>query len=329
MNQENEGPKTGRKDSFWRLAGVSSQYVLPHHLISRVVLAMTRWRVPLVPWMIRRFVSIFGVNLDEAEQSDPAAYPSFNEFFTRALRPGVRPMPVFDPEDRVLLSPVDGRISQLGSIGHGRVLQAKGRHYSLVELLGGDLDVAEPFLHGQFVTIYLSPSDYHRVHMPCAGRLKQMIHVPGRLFSVSDLTVRSVDRIFTRNERVVTVWDTPHGPMAMVLVGAINVGAIETVWSGLVTPPRGRLVSGWSYGGDTGIEVNLQAGQEMGRFNLGSTVILITPPGHEWHERWQAGGRIRLRGPLAGPVVAEPDAGGQQDQDDQDDSGVSPAANAS
>ncbi|MGC9456136.1 MAG: archaetidylserine decarboxylase [Halothiobacillaceae bacterium] len=312
MNQENDNPESVRRDGFWRLAGVSLQYLLPHHLISRLIFTMARWRIPLVPWMIRRFVATFKVNLDEAEHADPAAYPSFNEFFTRALQPGVRPMPVFDPQDPVLLSPVDGRISQMGEIGHGRILQAKGRHYSLIELLGGDLDVAEPFLHGRFATIYLSPRDYHRVHMPCGGRLTRMIHVPGRLFSVSELTVRSVNRIFTRNERVVTLWDTPQGPVAMVLVGAINVGAIETVWSGLVTPPRGRTVSEWTYGGETGIEVNLQAGQEMGRFHLGSTVILLVPPGFEWRPEWQAGYPVRLHQPLAGPVV-EPQVSGTEE----------------
>ncbi|MEW5837914.1 MAG: archaetidylserine decarboxylase [Pseudomonadota bacterium] len=251
---------------------VAAQYILPHHALSRCVYAMTRWRSPLVAPAIRAFVRHFAVNMDEALESSPAAYPSFNAFFTRALRPDVRPIA---EGDDVVACPTDGAISQLGEIIDGRIFQAKGHEFSLVELLGGDLSRADAFRNGRFATIYLSPRDYHRIHMPLAGRLYQMVHVPGRLFSVNPVTVARVPRLFARNERVCALFDTPVGKMGMVLVGAMNVAAIETVWAGLVTPPHGHEIGVWNYGEQ--VQVNLPRAAEMGRFNMGSTVIILLP----------------------------------------------------
>ncbi|MEW6765381.1 MAG: archaetidylserine decarboxylase [Pseudomonadota bacterium] len=273
---------------------VSLQYILPHHLISRAVYAMTRWRTPLTAPAIRAFSKHFGVNLEEAVESDPSAYPTFNAFFTRRLKPGLRE---FAEGEDVAACPVDGTISQFGRIEDGRIFQAKGHDYSLVELLGGDLSRAEPYRNGQFVTIYLSPRDYHRIHMPLAGQLTQMVHVPGRLFSVNPLTVARVPRLFARNERVAALFETAEGPMGMVLVGAINVAAIETVWSGLVTPPRGREISVWNYGEQ--VSVNLPRAAEMGRFNMGSTVILLLPQDFAFRPDLAPGMPVRLGEALA------------------------------
>lgn len=243
-------------------------YILPHHLISRQVFRLTRVQCPrMVPRAIRLFSSIFKVNLEEAVNPDPASYKSFNEFFTRPLKPELRPLA---EGANVLTSPVDGRISQMGKIEDGRIFQAKGHEYSALELLGGDEQRAAPFMYGQFMTIYLSPRDYHRIHMPLAGKLIEQVYVPGRLFSVAGHTVRTVPRLFARNERVVAMFDTDFGKMAMVLVGAINVAAIETVWDGLVTPPQG-----WAVKRQVFSDVALAKGVEMGRFNMGSTVILL------------------------------------------------------
>lgn len=243
-------------------------YILPHHLISRQVFRLTRVQCPrMVPRAIRLFSRIFKVNLEEAVNPDPASYKSFNEFFTRPLKPELRPLA---EGANVLTSPVDGRISQMGKIEDGRIFQAKGHEYSALELLGGDEQRAAPFMHGQFMTIYLSPRDYHRIHMPLAGKLLEQVYVPGRLFSVAGHTVRTIPRLFARNERVVAMFDTDFGKIAMVLVGAINVAAIETVWDGLITPPQG-----WGIKRQVFPEVALEKGAEMGRFNMGSTVILL------------------------------------------------------
>jgi len=267
------------------------QYVLPHHLVSGVVFRVTRWRAPWTTWLIRRFVRAFGVNLDEAAQSDPAAYDSFNAFFTRSLAEGMRPVEGGADD---WISPVDGRISQIGHIQSGNIFQAKGRAYTATELLGGDGELAEWFKDGSFATLYLSPSDYHRIHMPVDATLREMIHVPGRLFSVSTGTVAEVPRLFARNERVVCLFDTADGPMAMVLVGAINVSAIETVWAGLVTPSPQRQVGRWDYREEDGLSIRLKRGAEMGRFNMGSTVILLTAPGVDFDPRWQAEMPVKL-----------------------------------
>jgi phosphatidylserine decarboxylase len=271
-------------------------YVLPHHAISRVVYWLTRIRSPLKDPVIRWFVNRYGVNMSEALEPDIAEYPTFNAFFTRAIKPELRPIASGKPE---IASPVDGTVSQAGRIESGVIFQAKGHDYTTVELLGGDEDLAARFDDGKFATLYLSPRDYHRIHMPVDGKLEQMIHVPGRLFSVAPHTVRAVPNLFARNERVVAIFDTAIGPMAMVLVGAINVAAIETVWSGLVTP-CGKQVSRVQYG--TKSKVALKRGAEMGRFNMGSTVILLFGNSAlEWDERVAHGEPVRF-GQLLGEV---------------------------
>ena len=218
-------------------------YPLPHHWISRLVYFLTRrrsrLRLPAMRWFIRHF----RVDMDEAEHTDPRAYPTFNAFFTRRLKDGAR---TIDPDPGTITSPVDGRVSQAGACDRRRLLQAKGMEYSVAELLGARQDLADLFDGGQFATLYLSPRDYHRIHMPLRGRLIETLYVPGRLFSVAPHTVASLPNLFTRNERVAALFETSTGPMAIVLVGAINVAAIETVWSGLVTPPRGRAVHRWA-----------------------------------------------------------------------------------
>ena len=244
-----------------------SLYALPHHAISRVVYKLTRIKSPLVAPSIKIFSRAFGVNLNEAKNPDPTSYASFNAFFTREIKDELRPV-----ADNLMVSPADGTVSQVGSIKQGRIFQAKGQEYSVQELLACSDKEALRYADGQFATIYLSPKDYHRLHMPFKGDLREQVHIPGRLFSVAPHTVKTVSRIFARNERVVASFDTEFGRMSMVLVGAINVAAIETVWDGLVTPPKGTLISRKNYQmGD----VVLDKGQEMGRFNMGSTVIVV------------------------------------------------------
>jgi len=252
------------------------QYLLPGHLLSRLMQGITRIRArtfknAFTTWFIKQF----RVNMEEALEPDPHAYEHFNAFFTRALKPGTRPL-VDGPYD--IACPVDGTVSQAGSIDDERIFQAKGHDYSLLQLLGGSEKRAAAFRNGSFATLYLSPRDYHRIHMPIDGTLREMVHIPGRLFSVNAATTRMVPSLFARNERVVAVFDTAAGPMAMVLVGAIFVGSIETVWSGMVTPPAGRVVRQWRYE-DGGNPIRLARGEEMGRFNMGSTVIVLF--GHE------------------------------------------------
>ena len=256
-----------------RLA-VVPQYLLPKLALTRLAGAFARWQGGAVTTAaIRRFIAQYGVNMAEADQPDPGAYASFNDFFTRALRPGARPLAVAD-----LVCPVDGAISQFGAIDGDQIFQAKGHHYSAAALLGGDATLAREFSGGHFACLYLSPKDYHRIHMPCAGRLRRMLHVPGALFSVNPTTARGVPGLFARNERVVCVFDsvdTQHpGPWALVLVGATIVGSMATVWHGVVNPPRSRMIREWHYGA---AQVNLTKGEEMGRFLLGSTVVLVFP----------------------------------------------------
>lgn len=247
------------------------QYLYPHHPLSRLMHAATRCRCralkdPFTRWFVRRF----GIDMSEAVETDPLAYPHFNAFFTRALREGARPPA---EGEGALSSPVDGTVSQIGAIRDGEIFQAKGRSFDLTTLLGGDEARAAPFRDGAFSTIYLSPRDYHRIHMPLAGRLTEMVHVPGRLFSVNPATTRVVPGLFARNERVAALFDTEAGPMAVVMVGAIFVGSVETVWAGEVTPPACRRVVRWDYRESEAIE--LARGAELGRFNMGSTVILL------------------------------------------------------
>ncbi len=254
--------------------GVFLQHVLPQKTLSRLVLSATRWR--FAPWknlLIRVITRAYRVELGEACNPDPASYPHFNAFFTRALKPGARPL---DPDDHAVLMPADGRISQLGPIQDGRIFQAKGHEYTAAELLG-DADNAKPYANGVFATVYLSPRDYHRVHMPQAGSLLETLHVPGRLFSVAPGPVAGIPRLFARNERLVCHFDTEHGPMAVVMVGAILVSGVETIWRGVEIPPYARSIVRHAYG--DAHPVRLARGAEMGRFNMGSTVIVLLPPG--------------------------------------------------
>ncbi len=252
------------------LAGI--QYLLPHHLLSAVVHALMRIRfAPVKNLQIHALAGLFGIDWSEAERPSADDYETFNDFFTRELRPGARTV---DPAPDSFVCPADGRISECGRITGDRLLQAKGQHYSVHDLLAGDPACAA-FNNGFFHTVYLSPRDYHRVHMPLAGTLQRMIHVPGRLFSVAPYNVREVPGLFARNERVVSLFETDHGPMALVLVGAMLVSSMDTVWAGTITPPRGRRVASgdWSRRG-----IRLEKGAEMGRFNMGSTVIVLLPP---------------------------------------------------
>jgi phosphatidylserine decarboxylase len=249
------------------------QYILPQHFLSRIVYALMRSEVTWVKNLLIRLISrIAGINFSEAQSPDPADYASFNAWFTRALKPGVR---TFDPDPQAFLSPCDGRISETGSLHENRILQAKGKDYSVQDLLAND-PVCPQLTDGYFSTIYLSPRDYHRIHMPLSGHLQRMIHVPGRLFSVAPYTVRQVPGLFARNERVISVFETDSGPLVMVLVGAMLVSSTETVWAGEVTPTKNKNVTVTEYS-DKGI--SLSKGEEMGRFNMGSTVILLMPSG--------------------------------------------------
>ncbi|MBT8127216.1 MAG: phosphatidylserine decarboxylase [Gammaproteobacteria bacterium] len=263
-------------------------YLLPHHGISWCIyqIARVRWR-PLKNLAIRIYTRLHAVNMEEATISNKYAYDSLNAFFTRALKVDARPL-ADDPE--CWICPVDGTVSQSGIIENGRIFQAKGQYYSLIELLGGDDTEAEPFQNGKFATLYLSPRDYHRIHMPIDAALRQMTYVPGRLFSVAAYTVKSIPRLFARNERVVCRFDTSDGPMIMVLVGAINVSATETIWHGPVTG-NGRKLTRYQYASD---DVVLRRGDEMGRFNLGSTVILLTPEHFELDPSIRAGKPVRM-----------------------------------
>ncbi|MBS3786234.1 MAG: phosphatidylserine decarboxylase [Gammaproteobacteria bacterium] len=244
--------------------------LLPQHGISRVIHALARWR--WAPWkrlLIGSFTRLYPVDLTEASASDPADYPSFNAFFTRALREDARPLAT--APDRII-SPVDGAISEFGSLSGDRLLQAKGVDYSLQALLAGDATLAEPFIDGSFATLYLSPSDYHRVHLPTASTLHRMLHVPGRLYGVSKPVVQHLPGLFARNERVICEFSSAAGRYMLIFVGAIGVGSIETVWEGEITPPRGQRIRSWDY---RHRPIEFAAGDEIGRFNLGSTVILL------------------------------------------------------
>ncbi|MGO4220626.1 archaetidylserine decarboxylase [Lysobacter sp. TAF61] len=248
-------------------------YVLPHRLLSSMARSLAYSDSPwLKQWLIDTVTRRFGVNLAEAAESDPQAYPTFNAFFTRALKPGAR---IADADPRTLVMPADGRISQCGPIENGRIFQAKGQSFTAAELLG-DEDAAEPFNDGLFATVYLSPKDYHRVHMPWGGKLRETVHVPGRLFSVGPAAVQNVPRLFARNERLVCHFDTDFGPMAMVMVGALLVSGVETVWSGVEIPRYGDVVTVKDY---RGADITLERFAEMARFNYGSTVIVLLPPG--------------------------------------------------
>jgi len=246
------------------------QYLLPKRVLNYLAGRFANWQGgATTAAAIAAFARRYRVDMREAAEPDVLAYTNFNDFFTRALRPGVRPLAETD-----LVCPADGAISECGAIAGEQIFQAKGHHYSTQALLGGDTGLAKKFENGAFATIYLSPRDYHRIHMPCAGRLVRMIHVPGSLFSVNPLMASKIPGLFARNERVVCVFESEQGPFALVLVGAVIVGSVETVWHGVVTPPHNRRVSFWNYGGSENI-VELAQGAEMGRFKLGSTVVAL------------------------------------------------------
>ncbi len=273
------------KDSLFILL----QHLLPQHLLSRAVGYLAESRCN---WIRKPFIKLFAkqyqVNMSEALIEDLDQFENFNAFFTRELKPGMRPL-----DDAQIVSPADGAISQIGKIDYGRILQAKGRGYGLSTLLGGHAELADQFTNGHFATIYLSPKDYHRVHMPVTGTLRETIYVPGDLYSVNQTTAEGVDNLFARNERLVAIFDTEYGPMAMILVGAMIVAGIETVWTGQVAPPQNN---GWRVDHQTPpTPVILEKGEEMGRFKLGSTVILLFgQDAIEWQENLQAEAPVRL-----------------------------------
>ncbi|MFZ9297537.1 MAG: archaetidylserine decarboxylase [Hylemonella sp.] len=261
--------------------------VLPQYLLPKRALTVFAGWVAGGRWgwvttaIIRRFIRRYLVNMAEAANPDPASYASFNDFFTRALKSGARPLAAAP-----YVCPVDGAISQFGTIEREQIFQAKGHSYTTTALLGGQAELAQAFQDGHFATLYLAPKDYHRIHMPCEGTLTRMVHVPGDLFSVNPVTARGVPGLFARNERVICLFDTAHGPLALVLVGATIVGSMATVWHGVVNPPRPGTVREWRYAPG---EVRLRQGEEMGRFLLGSTVVLLWPKASlEFNPAWAA-----------------------------------------
>ena len=277
--------------------------VLPQYLLPKQALTAFAGKIAgakaggLTTKIIRNFVARYGVNMAEAANPDIGSYESFNEFFTRPLREGVRPLANAD-----FVSPVDGAISQLGAIDGDQIFQAKGHQYSTSALVGGDATLAAKFQDGSFATLYLSPKDYHRIHMPCDGRLTRMIYVPGALFSVNPVTARGVPGLFARNERVVCVFDSVDGPFVLVLVGATIVGSMATVWHGVVNPPRTGKVREWHYDDQS---VMLRKGEEMGRFLLGSTVVMLFAKNRlRFKPHWAAAGTIRI-GEAMGELVTK------------------------
>ncbi|MEY6431978.1 archaetidylserine decarboxylase [Thioalkalicoccus limnaeus] len=285
---------------WWQRLFIPALHLLPHHPLSRAVQWLTRRESRLVKnLLIGSFIRLFRVDLTDAQSPHAGQYPSFNAFFTRSLRAGARPL---DPDPTVVLCPVDGRLSQFGPITSGQLLQAKGHRYDLTALLGHDPRLADQFAGGTFATIYLSPRDYHRIHMPADGRLQTMHVIGGRLFSVNETSTQLIPNLFVRNERLVCVFETAAGPMALILVGALFVGSIETVWSGPVTPPTdaGPPVT------DQAETISLARGAEMGRFNMGSTVILIWPAGAvTWVDDLVPGRPMRM-GEALGHLAAQP-----------------------
>ena len=264
------------------------QYLMPKQAMTAFggVVASGQWG-GITTRIIHWFVGKYGVNMGEAANPDIASYTSFNDFFTRALKPGARPLAPAD-----LICPVDGAISQFGAIQRDQIFQAKGHHYSTTALVGGDAALGAQFQDGHFACLYLSPRDYHRIHMPCDGRLMRMIYVPGDLFSVNPVTAQGVPGLFARNERVVCVFESKAGPFVLTLVGATIVGSMATVWHGVVNPPRGGVVREWRYDDQ---QIVFKQGDEMGRFLLGSTVVMLFPKGDlRFNPTWAPGREIRL-----------------------------------
>ncbi len=278
---------------------VLSQYVTPQHTVSRIAGSLAESKVARIKnTLIRTFIERYGVNMDEALRNSPEDYANFNDFFTRELKHGIRPNLA---GDKGVACPVDGAISQLGKIEYGRIFQAKGHNFSLIDLLGGNLQDAQPFMGGEFATIYLSPKDYHRIHMPVDGTLRKMIYVPGKLFSVNPVTAANVPNLFARNERLVCLFDSAQGPVVMVLVGAIIVASIATVWGGTIAP-HGDEVRTYEYGSKKAIK--LKQAEEMGRFLLGSTVVLLFPEKTiKWDADLSADSNVRL-GQEIGRIVS-------------------------
>jgi phosphatidylserine decarboxylase len=274
------------------------QYLLPHHALSSMMSKLTHcenktWK----NLFIKQIIKHYGVNMAEALEPDINAYKSFNDFFTRELKSSIRPL---STERNAIACPADGEVSQAGDIADGKIFQAKGKSFTATELLGGSAKRAEPFNNGVFTTIYLSPKDYHRLHMPLTGTLREMVHIPGRLFSVNTATTNSVPGLFARNERVAALFDTDAGPMALILVGAIFVSSVETVWHGVVTPPSVTTVQSWQYQDNA---PRLEIGEEMGRFNMGSTIIVLFGKDKvQWDAEFKAEKTVKL-GELVGRVV--------------------------
>jgi phosphatidylserine decarboxylase len=283
--------------------------VLPQYLLPKQALTILAGKFAsaeagaMTTRVIRWFVGRYNVNMDEAANPDIASYKSFNEFFTRPLKDGARPQAAAG-----FLCPVDGAISQFGAIERDQIFQAKGHSYSTTALVGGDRELAARFNNGSFATLYLSPRDYHRIHMPCDGRLTRMIYVPGALFSVNPTTARGVPGLFARNERLVCVFDTASGPFIMTLVGATIVGSMATVWQGVINPPRPGVVREWRYDGEA--TVNLKKGDEMGRFLLGSTVVMLFPKDSiAFNADWAPTRAIRMGEAMGEKFMAKTKAG--------------------
>ncbi len=274
------------------------QYVLPHHALSSLMSKLTHSEnTALKNVFIKQIIKHYGVDMAEAQQQDINQFKSFNEFFTRELKPDIRPIAT---ATGAVVCPADGAVSQAGNITDGEIFQAKGKRFTTIDLLGGSAERAEPFNNGVFSTIYLSPKDYHRLHMPLTGTLTEMVHIPGRLFSVNTATTRSVPRLFARNERVCCLFDTEAGPMALILVGAIFVSSIETVWHGVVTPPSVNTVQSRLYQDHAPV---LTIGQEMGRFNMGSTIIVLFGKDKvQWDSQFKADKTVKL-GELIGTIT--------------------------
>ena len=269
---------------------IIGQYLLPKHLVSRLTGIIANLEAgKFTTFLIKKFIAKYQIDMSEAKHSDPAHFKTFNDFFTRELRADIRP--IYEGDENLCM-PVDGQISQLGEIQSGRIFQAKGHDFSLRELLGGRDDIAAPFDNGLFSTIYLAPKDYHRIHMPIAGKLEKMVFIPGDLFSVNPLTAENVPNLFARNERAVAIFSTDVGPMAMVLVGATIVASIETVWGGTIAPSRNKELKYWDYSKQN---ITLKKGEEMGRFKLGSTIVALFPKDSiNFSDTLEAGSPTRL-----------------------------------
>ena len=291
INTPDETGELSRQE-YWR--GYRQNFY-PHHLLSGIMYLATRFRfAPWKNWQIRWFIQRYQVDMDATIHQHPSDYPHFNTFFTRALRPGVRPI---DTDANTIVSPADGVISQYGDVDQGRVLQAKGQRYSVQEFLGGDVERAATFNDGKYLTVYLSPKDYHRVHIPYGGTLCETVYIPGRLFSVNPTTTRVIPNLFARNERVVSIYDTDMGKMAVVLIGAVFVGGIEMCWP---YGPAKKLGQTWCVSAATPVPVTPVKGDEIGRFNMGSTVVvLFENPRMVWSENVAANAPIEMGKVLA------------------------------